>query len=232
MPNRKVSPKKFAETYVEMKARDKTQKEIADELGVSSRQVRRYLNDDDYVRRVSEIREQPGPEDDVEEELDEDLGEEGAISELEEEIDDRRVELTKEGIEKGKTRAEKCLDVAFKMSIKTSRALLKEYRNYRDHDDFKKRTYALKQLKSSAAQARSTLAVARQELAKEKAVNQLQVNIDQSKGISESDFFGALRYALRPVEDEEIAKTILDRIEEYLQDRDIIEADAEVVESR
>lgn len=231
MPSRKIPPDEFAEKFVEMKARGLNQQEIAEELGISAKTVRRYKKDEDVVQSISEIRNTPSQSDeDVADKITSPIDDE-ELEDVSEAIEERSKELKKEGIEKGKKRAERCLDTAFKLSMKTSQALLKEYRNYRNSGDFKERKYALNQLKSAASQARSTLSVAKLELEKEKAVNELQVNIDNREGISEALFFGALRYGLEPIEDEAIISEVLERIEDYLRERNALKIESREVDN-
>ena len=199
---KKISPVEFAKDYIELKALDKTDKEIAEHFGVSTRTVKRYLNRDDYVKVMANIDDKPPTEW-------EKTVEEGGYSSTEIEvvgnkISDIREEKIKEGIDEGKEKADMILNTAYKINMK-------RIQNHLNDGEIDK----------AGKIALSLLGLAGQFERRNEAIQQLlQINF-QSQGISESLFFGSLRYGLKILPDKE-ALEVMDRIENYLGERNAI----------
>ena len=201
---KKISPVEFAKDYIELKALDKTDKEIAEHFGVSTRTVKRYLNRDDYVKVMANIDDKPPTEW-------EKTVEEGGYSSTEIEvvgnkISDIREEKIKEGIDEGKEKADMILNTAYKINMK-------RIQNHLNDGEIDK----------AGKIALSLLGLAGQFERRNEAIQQLlQINFNQGdQGISESLFFGSLRYGLK-ILDDDLALKVMDRIENYLGERNAI----------
>lgn len=227
----KVPPDKFAETYIEMKAEEKKQEEIAEQLGITPRTLRRYLKSDKYIRAMSDYDPQSQPNngssnDSSSQEDRSSPADPGDVrchigananpdlKEIEDEINNkirnRQDEKIKEGIEEGKRKADQILETAFQINMKRIEKALKK-------DD---------SVDKAGKIAKSLLPLADRFDRRNEAIQEImQINFNQdNSGISEGMLFGALKYGLEPLNDQE-AMNILERVENYLRERNAIQKD-------
>ncbi len=199
---KKIEPSKFAEDYIKLKALDKSEIEIAKHFGVSSRTIRRYLKRKDYVHEMSKVDTEPFMD---EEKTAEERGYSSTeIENIGNKISERREANIKEGIDEGKEKADMILNTAYKINMKRIQNHLNDG-----------------EIDRAGKIALSLLGLAGQFERRNEAIQQLlQINF-QSQGISESLFFGSLRYGLKILPDKEALK-VMDRIENYLGERNAI----------
>lgn len=217
--NKKIPPKEFARDYIELKAEGQSKEKIAEHFGISSRTLRRYLKDSDYVRAMSEVDVDPDLE-----EGDQGSEEQGEISpseasDLEQEIN-KKIQKTqdkaiKEGIEEGQEKVDKILQTAYKINMRRIKKAIAEDNS----------------LDKAGKIALDLLSVADRYNRRDEAIQQmLQINFNQGdRGISESMFFGSLRYGLEILDDQK-AIEVAERVETYLRERNAIEVDGKVKE--
>lgn len=197
---KKITAVEFARDYIELKALDKTDHEIADHFGVSTRTIKRYLKREDFVNEMSKIDIKPLTDDEKTAD-----NPPSPSTEVNQKIAELRSDKIKEGIDEGKEKADRILNTAYNINMQ-------RIKNYLQQDD----------IDEAGKIALSLLGLAERYNRRNEAIQQiLQINYDQRQGISEPMFFGSIRYGLQILGDKE-AVEVMQRIEDYLRERNAI----------
>lgn len=238
----------FMRKYPELVAQGKSKTQIAKELGIGRTTLYRYIEQWAGDPEDLEINSQQVKE--------ESIGTDKFIrTKLEQnpnEIEQLKIEKEEEALQEGDDRAERSIEITFNKILRTINTIdaFREKVQNKDLNDpyfsttnskgepvqyfqseFEKEKYIVSAIARASNKARGLLDVARTVFKKDSVIQRMQFNIDNrsGQGLSEGMFFGALRYGLKDLDDQQ-AGQVLDRIEDYLRERDAIKTDSEVIQ--